>query len=102
MKRYDKLIRDRIPEIIAADGKKCKTRVLSENELQKHLIAKLQEEVDELQKQPCIDEIADVLEVLMSLAIQMGSNMDEVEHVRREKLAKRGGFEKRLFLEYVE
>jgi predicted house-cleaning noncanonical NTP pyrophosphatase (MazG superfamily) len=102
MKRYDKLIRDKIPEIIAADGKKCKTRVLSQSEMQKHLIAKLQEEVDELQKQPCIEEIADVLEVLMSLAIQMGSNMDEVEHVRRVKHAKRGGFEKRLFLEYVQ
>lgn len=102
MKRYDKLIRDRIPEVIAADGKRYKTRILSENEMQKHLMAKLHEEVDELQRQPCVEEIADIIEVLMALAMQLGSSMDEVEQVRRGKHAERGGFEKRLFLEYVE
>lgn len=102
MKRYDKLIRDRIPEIIAANGKHCKTRILSEDEMHKHLVGKLQEEVDELCKQPCVEEIADIIEVLMALAKQLGSSMDEVEQVRLCKYAERGGFEKRLFLEYVE
>lgn len=102
MKRYDKLIRDKVPEVIAADGKKHKTRVLSEAELQKYLIAKLHEEVAEFEKQPSVEEIADIVEVLKALAMQLGSSMDEVEQVRIEKHRKRGGFEKRLFLEYVE
>lgn len=102
VKRYDKLVRDRIPEVIAADGKQCKTRVLLESELQEHLLTKLVEEVEECQKQPCIEEIADIIEVLRALADQLGSSIDEVEQARIEKLQKRGGFKKRLFLEYVE
>lgn len=102
MKRYDKLIRDKIPEIIAADGKACKTRILAEIELQEQLIAKLREEVTEFEKQPCIEEIADIVEVLRALAMQLGSDMNEVEQVRIEKHRQRGGFENRLFLEYVE
>ena len=102
MKRYDKLVRDKIPEIIAADGKECKTRVLAESEIHEQLMAKLREEVAEFEKQPNIEEIADIVEVLRALAIRLGSGMDEVEQVRIEKHRKRGGFEKRLFLEYVE
>lgn len=102
MKRYDKLIRDKIPEVIAANGKKYKTRVLSEAELRDYLMAKLHEEVAEFEEQPSVEEIADIVEVLKALAMQLGSSMDEVEQVRIEKHKKCGGFEKRLFLEYVE
>jgi predicted house-cleaning noncanonical NTP pyrophosphatase (MazG superfamily) len=102
MKRCDKLVRDGIPGIIAADGRQCKTRILAESELQEHLLAKLHEEVAEFEKQPCVEEIADIIVVLNALAKQLGSNMEEVEQVRIGKSKKRGGFDKRLFLEYVE
>lgn len=102
MKRYDKLIRDKIPEVIAADGKSCKTRVLHDDEYRQHLKTKLQEEVDEFTKTPCIEEIADILEVLEYLAKCLGADMGDVEAIKRVKKEERGGFEKRLFLEYVE
>ena len=101
MKRYDKLVRDKIPEIIKADGKHCKTRVLSESEMQKYLLSKLKEEVTELENQPNAEEIADIMEVLMALAIELGSSMEQVEQVRLRKHTERGGFEKRILLEYV-
>lgn len=102
MNRYDKLIRDKIPEVIAADGKRCKIRVLPEAELLPHLLAKLREEVAEFERGPCVEELADIVEVLVALASQVGSSMAEVERVRQHKRAARGGFEQRLFLEYVE
>lgn len=102
MKRYDKLVRDKIPEIIIADGKRCKSRILSDSEMQEYLLAKLSEEVGELQSKPCAEEIADVIEVLMALSTQLGSSMSEVENIRRMKHAARGGFDKRILLEFVE
>ncbi len=102
MKRYDKLIRDKIPEIIEADGKYCKIRVLSEDEFQQCLRAKLLEEVNEFMEFPCIEEIADIMEVLDSLSKCLGSNLATVEKKRKQKHEERGGFEKKLFLEYVQ
>ena len=102
MTQYNKLIRDRIPELIANEGKRCKTRVLSRSELQKHLIAKLREEVAEFEREPNLEEIADIVEVLRALANELGSDMNDLEQVRIEKYNKHGGFEKRLFLEYVD
>ena len=98
---YDKLVRDRIPEIIAASGKQCITEILSEEQYLKKLDAKLDEELAEYHQDPNIEELADLLEVIRAAAIARGYSVDDLEQVRAEKAAKRGGFEKRILLREV-
>ncbi len=102
MIRYDKLVRDGIPAIIAADGKKYSTRVLGEEEYVVELRRKLQEEVAEFLDEPSVGELADILELVGALSETLGASLPEVEAARMEKREARGGFAKRIFLESVE
>ena len=97
MKVYNKLVRDKIPELIESDGKTCKTRVLSNEEYIAALETKLNEEVAEYQADKNLEEMADILEVLRS----RGYALEELEAVRAKKTDERGGFEEKIFLEYV-
>lgn len=99
---YNKLVRDRIPEIIRADGKQLKTRILDDAEYLEALLKKLEEECAELAESRSIEELADVHEVLLALADALGISHAELEKVRRDKAAKRGGFQQKIFLEEVE
>lgn len=98
---HNKLVRDRIPEIIEASGKRCEWEVLSDEEYLARLDEKLQEELAEYQEAKSLEELADLLEVLMAVAEARGS-MAEVEAIRVAKKAKRGGFEKRILLKSTE
>lgn len=102
MKVYNKLVRDKIPEIIEADGKTCKTRILSDKEYIDSLEAKLNEEVAEYQADKNLEEMADVLEVLQAICIARGYSLEELEALRAQKAGARGGFAEKIFLEYVE
>ena len=102
MKTYYKLIRDKIPEIIQADGKTCITRILSDEEYVDALEKKLNEEVAEYQTDKNLEELADILEVLQTICIARGYTLEELETARAKKSKERGGFEKKIFLERVE
>jgi predicted house-cleaning noncanonical NTP pyrophosphatase (MazG superfamily) len=97
--RYDKLVRDKIPEIIAADGCMSKTRIATEEEYLTYLLEKLKEEALECEKKPTVTELADVLEVVHAIARHHNVGLDELETVRKERLQSRGGFTKRIILE---
>lgn len=96
--KYRKLVRDRIPEIIEATGKTCVTEVLPDEEYLKMVDAKLDEELAEYHNDQNIEELADLLEVIYAATLARGYSIDELESVRAEKAAKRGGFEKKLLL----
>lgn len=99
MKTYDKLVRDRIPEIIAARGEKASFRPCADDgEYLVRLIAKLREEIDEFDRDRNAEELADVLEVIRALCARLGIDPAEVEAVRTKKETERGAFEKRLIL----
>ena len=83
-KQYHKLVRDRIPEIIEADGKTC-----------------VDEELAEYQESKSLEEMADLLEVMQAVVKARGWTMEQLESLRAEKAAKRGGFEKKLLLKEV-
>ena len=102
MKVYNKLVRDKIPEIIEEDGKNCKTRILSDEEYIAALEEKLNEEVAEYQADKNLEEMADVLEVLQAICIARGYSLEELEALRAKKANERGGFADKIFLEYVE
>ena len=98
---YNKLVRDRIPEIIEASGKAYKTEILSDDEYLKMIDAKLDEELAEYHKDQNIEELADLIEVIFAAAKARGYTLDELERVRAEKAAKRGRFEKKILLTEV-
>ncbi len=94
-----KLVRDKIPEIIEADGKKPITRILSQEEYLAELDTKLNEEVAEYQADKSVEEMADVLEVLYALCEARGYSIEELQRVREDKRAKRGGFRDKIYWE---
>lgn len=100
-KRYHKLVRDRIPEIIEADGKTCVCETLSDKEYLCLLDQKLKEELAEYQASKSMEEMADLLEVMQAVVKARGWTMEQLESLRAEKAAKRGGFEKKLLLKEV-
>jgi predicted house-cleaning noncanonical NTP pyrophosphatase (MazG superfamily) len=101
-KVYNKLVRDKIPEIIQADGKRLKSRILSDEEHVVALLKKFEEELAELKEAQNVEELADLHEVLLALADALSINHQELEKVRQDKAAKRGGFQQKIFLESVE
>ena len=101
MIKYNKLVRDRIPEIIQSSGKSCTTEVLSSDNYLHMIDAKLDEELAEYHKDQNIEELADLLEVIRAAVIARGYTIEDLERVRAEKAAKRGGFEKRILLKEV-
>ena len=100
--KYHKLVRDRIPEIIEASGKRCVYSTLSDEEYLAKLDEKLNEELAEYQESKSMEELADLLEVIRAVAVARGSSIEEVEAIRQDKAAKRGGFEKKILLTEVE
>ena len=98
---HNKLVRDRIPEIIEGSGKTCVTRILPLEEYLAALDAKLTEELAEYQADKSMEELADLLEVMMAVAEARGHSFAEGEAIRRAKAEKRGGFRERIFLESV-
>lgn len=98
---YNKLVRDRIPEIIASDGKTCVCETLSDEDYLRLLDAKLTEELSEYQESRSLEELADLLEVLRAVAKARGWTWEELEQVRQDKAAERGGFEKKILLKEV-
>jgi len=97
-----KLVRDKIPELIAREGRLVKVARVSGKELCDLLIAKLREEVEELSESLSVEEVADVLEVLEAIASKcLGVGWEEVLRVKEIKKAERGGFEEGLVAEFV-
>ena len=97
-KTYNKLVRDRIPEIIEASGRTCICKTLSEVDYISMLDNKLNEELAEYQDSKSLEELADLLEVMGAVVKARGYTWDQLTETRKQKLEERGGFEKRVFL----
>ena len=98
MIKYNKAIRDKIPEIIEKDGYDCNVEALSDEKFLVEIEKKLSEEVVEYQKDRKPEELADILEVIYRIAKLKGISKEELEKIRINKIEKRGAFEKNLFL----
>ena len=84
--KYNKLVRDRIPDIIEESGKACVTEIL------------LDEELAEYHKDQNIEELADLMEVICAAAVARGYTIEQLEKVRAKKTEKRGAFQKKILL----
>ena len=102
---YDKLVRDKIPEIIEANGEKPITRILGDDEYWEYLLKKDQEELEEVREATSIlerkKELADKLELIRAMAIYNGFSLEDILEEANQKEQKNGGFFKRILLEKV-
>ncbi|MFA5186107.1 MAG: nucleoside triphosphate pyrophosphohydrolase [Patescibacteria group bacterium] len=99
---YNKLVRDRIPEIIKGKGETPVTHVAEEVEYKAALLKKLQEEVDEFRQQPSAEEAADILEVIHAICDELGIDKTSIEPIRIKKAEERGAFKSRIILDRTE
>ena len=94
---YEKLVRDLIPDLIAAQGEKPNIRILDDVEYELCLANKLNEEVTEYHQEKNLEELADILEVVYALA-ELHGGSDALMDIYHKKHDARGGFEKRIYL----
>ncbi len=99
MKVYNKLVRDKIPEMIVNENRHPVTRVLDNDEYRVELNKKLQEEVKEYIEDNNVEELADIVEVVYGILDSMDISLEEFERVRKAKVDKRGAFKDRIYLE---
>ena len=97
--KYNKLVRNKIPEIIKKKGSVPITHIASDEEYQQKLKAKLQEEVDEFLKNSNKEELADILKIIYVLRDLYKIDKDKFEQLRKEKVDKRGGFKNKIILD---
>ena len=96
--KYNKVIRDKIPEIIEDSGKKGIVTQLTDKEFLPELEKKLKEEIQEYLSSRDIEELADVIEIINRILELREIGREELERIRLEKILKRGGFRNNLFL----
>ncbi len=101
---YNKLVRDKIPEIILNNNEEPITRVLDDSEYIKYLLLKLNEEVLEVVEscgEDRLEELADLLELIRCIALVEGKSLDDIIKIADDKNKKRGSFKNKIFLERV-
>lgn len=95
---YNKLVRDKIPDIIKSKGEKCKFEVLNDEDYKDFLDKKLNEEVAEYQSSKSLTELADIIEVIYAIAKTRGFTPEQMEELRILKEKSKGGFSKGILL----
>ena len=97
-KKYNKVVRDKIPEIIKESGKKFNLKQLDDESFLAEIEKKLIEEVNEYTESKDVEELADLLEVIYRISELKGVSSDELDKIRKDKAEKRGKFDSNLFL----
>lgn len=99
---FNKLVRDKIPEIISKNGGNPTIKVLNGEEYKIAIFEKLKEECAEVisaeNKEHLTEELADLFEVIHSIIKNQDITFEEIEKVRLSKKEKRGGFDEKIFL----
>lgn len=101
-REFDKLVRDKIPEIIEEDGKEPEIHIADNGEYTERLVEKLDEEVSEFLESREIDELADILEVIHAIREDSGLSIEQLQKKREEKAEQRGRFDEGVVLQRVE
>lgn len=101
IKEYNKLVRDKIPEIIKKSGKQIVVTKASGDQLLSFLKQKLKEELEEYSQSGDIEELADLVEVIYAILEHKGISQEEFHKVRQEKNDRRGAFKEGLVLKRI-
>lgn len=98
MKAYNKLVRDKIPDIISEQGLSCDFRMLTDAEYLEALDKKLDEELAEYHESGNIEELADLLEVIYAIGIAKKCSIGSLDQIRLNKIRDRGSFNRKIML----
>jgi hypothetical protein len=98
IRKYEKLVRDKIPDVIKQDGRSYQCEVLDDKRYREELDKKLLEEATEFVQDHSVEEMADLWEVIEAIMKNRKISKEQVEEVKRKKQEKRGAFDKKLFL----
>lgn len=98
---YNKLVRDRIPEILDAEGKEYSIVKCEDDDILAYAKKKLLEEAMEFVENPCAEEAADIIEILKFMCSRMGVYEIQIEAAAISKYARKGGFQENYILEWV-
>lgn len=108
-KRYGKLVRDRIPELIRANGEVPTVRTMETDEFRRELLYKLIEEAEEVRRAgydasdpEFMSQLSDLQEVYNAILTEFDIDEDVINDIRKSRLEERGGFENKVFLEAVQ
>ncbi len=96
MESYNKLVRDKIPDILDQKGISYEKRIADKEEYKQELFKKLDEEMEEFRKDKSIEELADILEVIY--ALRKLPEYENVLTVQNDKRGEKGGFDERIIL----
>lgn len=99
---FDKLVRDKIPEVIEEKGEEPTIHLADDDEYSERLAEKLDEEVTEYLESREISELVDVLEVVHAIRKDRGVTVEELRDKRTQKAKQRGRFCEGIVLERVE
>ena len=100
-RRYQKLVRDYIPRMIADGGETPVTSILSGQVYEQALSKKLLEETREFLEPGEAEELADILEVVYAIAELRGIGVETLETIRLEKRSRNGDFSRGIYLDSV-
>ena len=99
--KYNKLIRDKIPEIVKEKGKIPLTHIATDEEYKQKLYEKLKEETEEFLEKPSNEELSDILEVIHSICKLNNLKIEDLELLRKKKAKERGSFNNHIILDEV-
>ena len=101
MKEYDKLVRDKIPQIIERSGSECEIEQVDDKTALEYLYKKLMEETSELLMDKNIEEVIDVIDVALAIGKLYGFNIEDIMWLRETKVRDKGGFDENIILKKV-
>lgn len=101
-KIYNKLVRDKIPDLIKSDSCIPKIQILNQADYLKYLYKKLKEELEEFLSNEDIEELADLYEVMLAILKSRQISVNEFEAIRLKKVQERGAFDQKILLISVE
>lgn len=101
-REFNKLVRDRIPEIIASNGETAITKVLTREQFKTSINKKLVEEVQEFLSSGSVEELVDIFQVILAILEEQGIPFEEFDAMRKQKAFANGEFKKKVFLIRVE